>query len=487
MTIRQDPSSTSVAPTAPAARKSILDKDVIARLRSNLRGALITPIDADYETARRVYNGMIDRHPAAVVRCVDVADVMTAVNFARQNHLDVAVRGGGHNPNGFATCDDGIVIDLSRMRSVHVDPAHRVALVDGGCTWADVDHATHAFALAAPGGVVSSTGVGGLTLGGGIGHLARAFGLSIDNLLSAEVVLSDGQFVTATEDQNADLFWALRGGGGNFGVVTSFEFQLHPVGNVLAGPVLYPIEAMADVLGFFREYIATAPFDMSAFFAVLQVPPGPPFPVALHNKVVCALVTCFVGPMDQGIEVMQPLRTFGPPLLDLVGEMPFPALQSMFDPLLPPGMQHYWKADFVHELTDAAIAEHVKFGPRIPNISSAMHIYPTSGAVQRVPRDATAYSYRDANFVHVIAAMHPDPATMPANIGWVRDYWSGLHPHSAPGAYVNFLMDEAPDRIRSTYRENFDRLVAVKRRYDPTNLFRLNQNIAPNAGKTGVS
>jgi FAD/FMN-containing dehydrogenase len=466
-------------PPAPPAPKGAIDKDSLARLRSSLRGRLFAPSDEGYETARKVYNGMIDRHPAAVVSAADAADVASAVNFARAQGRMIAVRGGGHNPNGFATCDDGVVVDLSLMRGVRVDPTRRVARVDGGCRWADVDHATFAFGLAVPGGVVSSTGVGGLTLGGGIGHLARMYGLSIDSLISADVVLADGQFVTTSAKENPDLFWAIRGGGGNFGVVTSFEFALHPAGTVFGGPVIYPLKTMRDALKMYRAFMKSAPPEVNAFFALLIVPPADPFPKAMWNERACGVVTCYIGPHDQGAKALAPLRTFGPPAVDLVGPIPLPALQSMFDPLVPPGMLHYWKADFVREITDAAIDEHVKHAPGIPTVSSVMHIYPTDGAVHRVPADATAFHYRDANFVHVIASMYTNPSDTPKNVQWARDYWSALHPHSEEGTYVNFMMDEPATRLKATYGANFDRLSALKKKYDPTNAFRLNQNIAP--------
>jgi FAD/FMN-containing dehydrogenase len=451
----------------------------IEAFRSSLRGTLIQPGDDGYDTARNVYNGMIDRRPRFIARCADVADVIAAVNFARDNKLTVSIRGGSHNVTGFAVCDDGIVIDLSGMRGVRVDPKNHTARAEGGCTWGDLDHATHAFGLATTGGVLSTTGVAGLTLGGGIGYLTRRHGLSCDNLLSADVVTADGGFLTASPTEHQDLFWGLRGGGGNFGVVTSLEFKLHPVNIVLGGPVIYPVEQAGDVLRFYREYMAQAPDDMNAFFAFLVVPPGPPFPEHLHGRVMCALVSCYTGPMEKGEEVVKPIRQFGPPALDLLGPLPYPALQSMFDALLPPGLHHYWKADFINEISDEAIAIHAERGAKIPNMFSVMHIYPIDGAASRVGKDETAFSYRDARFVHIIAGVDPDPANMPAHTAWVRDYWNALHPYSAGGAYVNFLMDEGEDRIKATYQDNYQQLVAVKNRYDPANLFHMNQNIKP--------
>ena len=451
----------------------------IRALRSAVRGEVLRRGDAGYEEARRVYNAGIDKRPAVIVRCVSVADVVGAVNFAREEALAVAVRAGSHNVAGFSTCDDGIVVDLSAMKGIWIDPTRRTVRAEGGCTWGDLDHATHAFGLACPGGIVSTTGIAGLTLGGGIGHLTRRYGLSIDNLVAADVVLADGSFVTATAVQHPELFWALRGGGGNFGVVTSFEFKLHPVAGVLAGPVLYPLEKCKEAMQFYREFMDAAPDDFNAFFAVLIVPPGPPFPEHLHNKTVCGVCVCCTSPKDEAEALVKPLREFGPPVLDFLGTMPFPALQSMFDGLVPKGLHHYWKADFVDELTDEVIAAHVKHGPGIPTFNSAMHIYPVSGAAGRVGPGDTAFAYRGAKYVHVLAAMYTDPADTAKNTKWVRDYWQELHPHSSGGAYVNFMMEEGDERVRATYGGNYERLTRVKRIYDPDNLFHINQNVRP--------
>jgi FAD/FMN-containing dehydrogenase len=469
-------SDVQAAQSAPASEQ--IDKGTIQAFRAKLRGNLILPGDPAYDTARKVYNGMIDRRPRFIVLCANVADVIHAVNFGREHRLELAIRGGSHNVVGFAVCDDGLVIDLSDMKGIRVDQAGRTARVEGGCTWGDVDHATHVFGLATAGGIISTTGVGGLTLGGGIGHLTRKCGLSCDNLISVDIVTADGRLLTASETENPDLFWAVRGGGGNFGVVTSFEFRLHPVSIVYAGPVLYPLERAAEVMRLYRDYMAKAPEDMNAFFAYLIVPPGPPFPEHLHNKTMCGMVCCYTGPLDQGPRVLQPLVDSGPAFQHL-GPVPFPMLQSLFDPLVPAGMQHYWKADFIRELSDEAIAVHVKHGPQIPTVSSAMHIYPVDGAAHRPKSGDTAFSYRDAKFVHVLAAMYDNPADTPARKEWVRQYWTELHPYSAGGAYVNFLMEEGDDRIAASYRDNYPRLVEVKRKYDPQNLFHLNQNIRP--------
>jgi FAD/FMN-containing dehydrogenase len=451
----------------------------IDALIPRLRGRVIRPEDEAYDAARHVYNAMIDCHPRLIVRCADISDVIQCVNFAREEGRPPAIRCGGHSVAGFGAVEDGIVIDLSGMKGIRVDPSRRVARVQGGCTWGDFDHAAHAFGLATPGGLISTTGVAGLTLGGGFGYLSRLYGLACDNLLSADVVTADGRFVTASATENEDLFWAIRGGGGNFGVVTSFEFRLHPVSTVYCGPVLYPLDKSADVLRFFAEFIQEAPRELSAFFAYLIVPPGPPFPEELHLKTMCGIVYVYFGELQKGEESTRPLREFGPPAFSLGHPAPYPALQSMFDALLAPGLYHYWKSDFVRDLNEAVIDEHVRFGPQIPTMQSAVHIYPVNGAVHDVREDETAFAYRDVNFTHIIAAVSPEPAPMPQYREWVRAYWSALHPHSAGGAYVNFMMDEGDDRISTSYRGNYARLAAVKKKYDPGNLFRVNQNIRP--------
>jgi FAD/FMN-containing dehydrogenase len=469
------------AMTRDTTGTSALDDGAVSTFRARLRGKLIRPDDAGYDEARKVWNGMIDRRPALIARCAGVADVIAAVGFAREQGLPIAIRGGSHNVTGHAVCDGGVVVDLSGMKGIRVDPEKRTARAEGGCTWGDLDHATHAFGLAAPGGIISTTGIAGLTLGGGIGHLTRKYGLSCDNLISADVVLAAGRFVTASAQTEPDLFWALRGGGGNFGVVTSFEFKLHPVSTVMGGPFLWPLAKAREAMRLYRDFMDSAPDDFNGFFAFLKVPPGPPFPVELHNTTMCGVVTAYTGPHADADKVVAALRRFGPPAVDLFGPLPFPALQSMFDPLVPEGLQNYWKADFVDELSDEAIEAHLKYGPGVPTVNSAVHIYPVSGAANRVPKEDTAYFYRDAKYVHVLAAMYPDPADTAKNVAWVRDYWSALHPYSSGGAYVNFLMEEGDERIRETFGGNYERLAKVKGKYDPTNLFRLNQNIRPSS------
>ncbi len=451
----------------------------INTLNASLRGELIQRGDEGYDAARKVYNAMIDKRPALIVCCADVADVIAAVNFGRENSLLVSIRGGGHNAGGLGVCDDGLVIDLSLICYTYVDPETRTVRVGGGSTWGDVDHATHAFGLAVPSGIISTTGVGGLTLGGGLGYLTRKCGLAIDNLIAADIVLADGRFVTANEKQHADLFWALRGGGGNFGVVTSFVFKAHPISTVYAGPMLWELSQAPEVMKWYREVIMQAPDDLNGFFAFLTVPPGPPFPEHLYNKKMCGVVWCYTGSMEQAEETFKPIRGFLTPALDFVGPIPQPALQSMFDALYPPGLQWYWKADFVNELSDEAIRLHIQHGSQLPTMQSLMHLYPVNGAAQRVGKNDTAWSYREATWAEVICGVDPDPANRDRIVDWARTYWDDVHPYSAGGAYVNFMMEEGEERVKASYRDNYQRLSAIKHTYDPTNFFRVNQNIKP--------
>ena len=451
----------------------------VKEFESRLRGQLIRPADAGYESARKVYNAMIDKHPGLIAGARDVADVINSVNFARDNGVSVAIRGGGHNAGGLGIVDDGLVIDLSLMKGVRVDPAARTVRVEGGAIWGDVDHATHVFGLATPTGIISTTGVGGLSLGGGIGHLTRKAGLTVDNMLEADLVLADGRFVTASAEHNQDLFWAIRGGGGNFGVVTSFLFRLHPISTVYAGPILWPLESAGEAMKFYREFITKAPDDISGFFMFLVVPPGPPFPEHLHMKTMAGVMWYYTGPSDRADEAFKPIRQFRRPALDLVGPLPHPAVQGMFDALYPPGLQWYWKADFVKELSDEAVAEHLKYGSQVPSVQSGMHLYPINGAAHRVGKSDTAFSYRDATWASVIVGVDANPANMERIIPWAKDYWSALHPYSAGGAYVNFMMEEGQDRVQASYRDNYRRLATVKSKYDPDNIFHVNQNIKP--------
>jgi FAD/FMN-containing dehydrogenase len=467
--------------------KKALEENSIAELKAKLRGRVIEPHEPDYDDARKVYNAMIDKKPRLIARCADVADVISAVNFARKHDLLLAIRSGGHNGGGLGICDDGLVIDLGLIKYTRVDPAARTVTVGGGCTWGDVDHATHAFGLATPSGIISTTGVGGLTLGGGIGHLTRKCGLTIDNIISADLVLADGSFVKANADENSDLFWAIRGGGGNFGVVTSFTFRLRPIDTIYGGPMLYELSETAEVMKWYRDLITGAPDDLNGWFAFLTVPPAAPFPEHLHLKKMCGVVWTWTGSLPQGEETFKPIRAFKKAALDFVGPLPQPALQSMFDGIYPPGLQWYWRADFVKELSDEAIAEHIKFGEALPSMHSAMHLYPINGAAGRVGKHETAWNYRDATWAQVMVGVDPDPANNEKTISWTKSYWDALHPYSAGGAYVNFMMDEGEERVKATYGENYRRLVEIKNKYDPDNLFRVNQNIKPNKVRSVVS
>lgn len=460
------------------------DDSSVEQFREKLRGSLITPSDGDYDEARAVYNAMIDKRPALIAQCVDVADVIAAVEYGRESGLDIAIRGGGHNGPGLGTVEGGLVIDLRHMRGIQVDPEGKTVRVQGGCVWGDVDHATHPFGMAAPGGFVSTTGVGGLTLGGGVGYLARHLGLTIDSLLSADVVLADGRLVTASDECHPELFWALRGGGGNFGVVTSFEFRLHPVNIVHGGPMMWPIERGAELMKLWRDHILSAPEEHSGWFGFLTVPPGPHFPEELHLHKMCAVVWCDIGPADEAERRLAEIREkFGKPAIDLAGPIPWPALQSLFDPLLTPGLQWYWKSDFFNELDDEAITLAAEHGAKLPTMLSTAHYYPITGEVQRVGNADTAFSYRDAKFIEMVSGVDPDPANNDRIIAWARDYWQALHPYSAGGSYANMSNDASADagedQVRATFRDNYDRLVRVKTEYDPDNLFHVNQNIKP--------
>ena len=454
-----------------------LQKSIIEGFAATIRGELTLTNDPNYNEVRKVYNGMINKHPGLIVKCVDVADVINAVNFGRENNLLVAVRGGGHNGGGLGICDEGLVIDLSGIKFIRVDTSNNTVRVGGGNLWGEVDHATHPFGLAVPAGIISSTGVGGLTLGGGVGHLSRKYGLTIDNLLEADMVLADGSFVTVNTNQNSDLFWAIRGGGGNFGIVTSFKFQAHPVKTVFGGPTLWPIEKIQEIMKWYHNFIHNAPDELNGFIATMIIP-GPPFPEHLHNKQFCGIVWCYVGDLEKATEIFKPILAMEP-LFQHVGEMPYPSVQTLFDGLFPPGLQWYWRADFFNELGPEVSKQHLKYGSCIPTPLSQMHLYPISGAASRIGKEETPWAYRDANYAGVIVGVDPDPSNASKITRWCKDYWEALHPYSAGGAYSNFMMDEGQERIKASYKHNYDRLTKIKKKYDPDNFFSVNQNIKP--------
>jgi len=454
-----------------------LDSSIVQTFSSQLRGEIVMPTDANYNETRKVYNGMINKHPGMFAMCVDVADVMASVNFGRENNVLVAVRGGGHNGGGLGLCDEGLVIDLSGIKFVRVDTSNNTVRVGGGNLWGEVDHATHPFGLAVPAGIISTTGVGGLTLGGGVGHLSRKYGLTIDNLLEADMVLADGSFVTVNKDQNTDLFWAIRGGGGNFGIVTSFKFQAHPVKTVFGGPTLWPIEKTEEIMQWYHEFINNAPDELNGFIATMIIP-GAPFPEHLHNKQFCGIVWCYTGDMNKAAQAFKPISAMNP-LFEHVGEMPYPSIQTLFDGLLPHGLQWYWRADFFKELGPEVSAQHLKFGSNIPTPLSQMHLYPISGAASRVGPEETPWAYRDAKYAGVIVGVSPEPEDANKITKWCKDYWEALHPYSSGGAYSNFMMDEGQERVKASYKQNYHRLAKIKSNYDPKNLFSVNQNIKP--------
>jgi FAD/FMN-containing dehydrogenase len=458
-----------------------MHEDLITQFKQNLRGRLIGRADPDYDEARRLYNGMIDKRPLMIAQCADTADVLASVDFAREHGLRVAIRGGGHNGPGLGSVDDGLMIDLSAMKGIRVDPSNATVRVEPGCTTGDVDHATHAFGLAVPFGIVSTTGVAGLTLGGGIGYLSRKYGLTIDNLLEADVVLADGRLVTTSPSRNADLYWGLRGGGGNFGIVTSFLFRAHPVKMVFAGPVFWDMADARAVMQAYRAFLPEAPEELGAFVGLKTVLPVDPFPPEHHGKPACAIIASYNGPAEKGAAAMDALlRELPPPLFNWMSEVPFTAVQSLFDPFLSKGMQWYWRGDFVSELSDAAIDAHIAEASKSPSALSLMHLYPIDGAVHRVGKNETAWNARGATWAMVIAGIDPDPRKAGEIAAWTKRYWEAVHPYSDGGGYVNFMMDdEGEGRLKATYGDNYDRLVALKGKYDPTNFFRVNQNIQP--------
>ena len=454
-----------------------IDLELIKSFATQLRGKIIMPSDANYDKTRCVYNAMIDKHPGMIVICNDVADVMASVNFARENNLTLAVRGGGHNGGGLGLCDDGLVIDLSGLKFVRVDSSDNTVRVGGGNIWGEVDHAMHPFGLAVPSGIISTTGVGGLTLGGGVGYLSRKYGLTIDNLLEADMVLANGSFVTVKAEHNRDLFWAIRGGGGNYGVVTSFKFQAHKVAKVYGGLTLWPIEKVEEVMEWYHGFINNSIDELSGFITTMIIP-GPPFPEFLHNKQFCGIVWCYSGDMNKAKELFKPIIE-KKPLFEHLGEMPYPAIQTLLDGLYPPGLQWYWRADFFDELGPEIRKQHLKFGSEIPTPLSQMHLYPISGAAGRIGNKDTPWAYRDAKYAGVIIGVDADPSKANVITKWCKEYWEALHPYSSGGAYSNFMMDEGQERVKASYKHNYDRLANIKKKYDPDNFFCVNQNIKP--------
>jgi FAD/FMN-containing dehydrogenase len=453
--------------------------DAFDDLRQRIRGPVLGPADGGYDESRSVWNAMVDRRPGVIVQPTGAADVIRAVDYARENDLRLAVKGGGHHIAGYGVCDDGLVVDLSRMTAVHVDPEERTARVSGGATLGDVDHETQAFGLATPGGVVSTTGVGGLTLGGGFGWLSPKYGLAVDNLRSADVVTAAGELVRASETENQDLFWALRGGSGNFGVVTSFEFDLHPVGpTVLFGPVVYRYTDAADALGNYREFVRGAPRECCVWVDSLTAPPLPFIAEEYHGTPVLSVVMCYAGDPDEGRDVVAPLREYGDPIADAVGPTPYTAVQRTFDELYAAGMRNYWTSTNVTELTDGVVDAIVTLVERRPTPESDVLVHQVGGAINDVASDATAYPHRDARFVVSPGARWSDPADDDRCLAWIRDCREALAKESTGGTYVNFLAGDEK-RGRVAYGDNYDRLREIKAEWDPENLFRTNQNVEP--------
>jgi len=447
-----------------------IEEAAVEEFKAGLRGQLVRPGDDAYDEARKLWNGMFDRRPAFIARCAGTADVIRAVNFARNNGLQAAVRGGGHSFPGHSVCDGGLVIDLSPMKAIRVDPAARTAWAQPGVKWIEFDHETQAFGLATTGGTASDTGIAGLTLGGGLGWLSSKYGLTVDNLISADVVLADGRFLTASATENQDLFWGLRGGSGNFGVVTSFEYQLHPVGpTILGGMVVYPLGKAKEVLRFYREFSKSAPDELTIYAAFLNPP---------DSDAVAALICCYCGPLDQGEEVLRPVRSFGPPLQDMLGPMPYAAQQSLTDAGFPAGSYYYIKGGFLADLSDRAIEVFAEYVAAKPSPLSGVLVQTVCGAARRVDSEATAFPHRRLPYAPIIASQWLDAADSEKNVGWARDFWKALQPF-AGGAYVNDLGQDDEDRVRIAYGTNYERLAALKKKYDPDNFFRLNANIKP--------
>jgi len=450
--------------------ENTIENHEIRRFEECLRGPLVRPDDVHYHSVRRVWNGMIDRYPALIVRCLGVADVMRTVDFAMSHRLLTSIRGGGHNIAGKAMCDGGLAIDLSLMKGIWLDPVKQIARAQGGVIWNEFDHETQAIGLATTGGIVSTTGIAGLTLGGGIGWLARKYGLSCDNLIAAQIVTADGRYRTTSRVEHADLFWALRGGSGNFGVVTSFEYQLHPLGKVVAGAIVFPFDQAQAVLRFYHEYASTAPDELNVMAALITAANGNP---------MVAITVCYIGPLDQADAILRPLRSFGTPSVDNIGLRNYVTLQTMYDAGFPSGIQNYWKANFVEELSDDLIERLLHYFRQVPSKRTSVAFQQMGGMINRFAPTDTAFPHRNAHYDFFIDSRWTDPAENESNITWTRQFWEALRPYTIAGVYVNELSEDDASRVREAYGANYPRLVEVKQRYDPGNMFRLNQNIAP--------
>ncbi len=464
----------------PIADRPVFGEATLAEFKASLSGELLRPDDAGYHDARKVWNGLIDKYPVLITRCANADDVVQAVHFARSHNLLVAVRGGGHNVAGFGTCDNGLVIDLSPMKHIRVDPASHVARAQGGLTWGEFDAATQAHSLATTGGIVSTTGIAGFTTGGGIGWLMRKYGLALDNLLSVDMVLADGRCVTANENENSDLFWGVRGGGGNFGIVTEFTYRLHPIGPMIFGGALFhPAARAKELLQFYREWSGTLPAELTTMVAFLTAPPAPFVPLPLQGTSMIAVALCCCGSIEEGEEWVKPLRAFAPPAIDLLAPMPYTALQTMFDATAPYGLLSYWKTEYLRTLEDEAIDFMIDYASQMRSPLSTIHLYHVGSAVSRVEPDATAFGYRDAPFILNVIGGWLDTAETDSHIAWARHAAQAIQPYATGATYLNFLGDEGAARARAGYGANYDRLVALKNEYDPTNFFRVNQNIPP--------
>ena len=466
----------------------MIPASVLPEFRSSLRGQLLFPGEPAYEDARKIHNAMIDRHPAVIVRCAGVADVMAAIKFARGHGILTSVRGTGHNVAGISLCDDGMVIDLSAMKGIHVNPLTRTARVEPGVTWAEVNHDLQAFGLAATGGYVGTTGVGGLTLGGGLGWMVRKHGCALDNLLSADVVTAEGELLRASLTENPDLFWGVRGGGGNFGIITSFEFQVHPAGTVLAGLVLHPLSKGREAMRFWRTYEETAPEEMSNGVVFFTAPPELPLPDALRREAIVALGGVWVGPLEEGERVLKPLREYGPPAADIYQRMPYSAAQTMADFLWPKGLHSYWKSSFLKSLSDGAIDTILDCYAKTPSPRTVVVVeHDGDSAWSRVPENDTAFGDRSWPYNIVVTTMWTDPKDSEANIQWTRKFWEAMKPFLADAAYVNYLGDVDEEGIRVAYGKKYARLAALKEKYDPTNFFCMNQNIKPSGAASAAA